>query len=62
MQNIMKSCIVITSLLLMLVPHIVRTTHSNLKMICYLLIMIDGLWVNDTLIVNGSTNVKSAKC
>ena len=57
MQNIMKSCIVITSLLLMLVPAYSADNSQQPENDFLSTAIDDGLWVNDTLIVNGSTTL-----
>ena len=53
----MKSCIVITSLLLMLVPLSSAENSETPENDLLTTTVIDGFWVNETLTVNGSTNL-----
>ena len=53
----MKSCIVITSFLLMLVPAYSADTSQQSEHDYLSTVVDDGIWVNDTLVINGSTTL-----
>ncbi len=55
----MKSCIVITSLLLMLVPAYSADNSQQPENNLLSTSIDDGFWVNDTLIVNGTTTLNT---
>ena len=62
MRQVMKSCLVITSMLIILIPisgasDLASDWSSKLTSSVE-----DGLWVNQTLTINGSTTSKSSKC
>ena len=57
MQKFMKSCLVITSLLLMLVPAYSADNSQQPEIDSLSTVIDDGFWVNETLTVNGSTNL-----
>ena len=57
MKKQMKSCLVIASVLLVLLPASANNVDNNESSVLLTSNSIDGLWVNDTLDITGSTNL-----
>ena len=57
MQKQLKSCFVIASVLLMLVPVSANNTDNTESNVLLTSELIDGLWVNNSLVITGSTNL-----